>query len=210
MRTQGHLIHFVGGKLKTDEERFTSINMILETQQFVSRLEEELFGENYYHGEGWGRSAMPICFTDLPEQLLQSHNKHYSKFGIAFSKKYIVTNGGNPVFYWAEECEILKKASNHLSQYMADLEKTISQCCDSKLPLEAMSDLYELIWPIMQLSKPFKVLNNSSVYDEQEWRILGESGKWKFDRNEVKFVTAPIKYLNQLKQKWPNIEIKAL
>lgn len=207
-RLQNPLIHFIGRKKKSEKEKLCLLSQILETEEFIPQLEEEVFGNDYFLGKGFGRSAFPICFTDLPLEKIGLHKERFSSFGIAFSKEYIIDNGGNPVFYWAQECERLKNTNNYLSRYMADLEKTIKQCCNSKMPLEAMEDLYSLIWPILRLSKPFKAKEVPNVYEEQEWRILTDGEKWKFDRSKVLFVTTPKTFIEQLKTKWPDLLVK--
>jgi hypothetical protein len=40
-----------------------------------------------------------ICFTDIPEEMLSSHCKHYGMFGLGFSRSTILAWGGNPVIY---------------------------------------------------------------------------------------------------------------
>jgi hypothetical protein len=40
-----------------------------------------------------------VCFTDIPEEMLSSHCKHYGMFGLGFSRSTILAWGGNPVIY---------------------------------------------------------------------------------------------------------------
>ena len=42
-----------------------------------------------------------VCFCDIPREDLEIHMEKYSKFGLAFSKKFMITKGANPVFYVA-------------------------------------------------------------------------------------------------------------
>lgn len=39
------------------------------------------------------------CFTDIPERHLAAHGEEYGRFGIGFSRKTILSWGGNPVIY---------------------------------------------------------------------------------------------------------------
>jgi hypothetical protein len=40
-----------------------------------------------------------VCFCDIPLAGLDLHMKKYSRFGLAFSKAFLVAMGANPVFY---------------------------------------------------------------------------------------------------------------
>jgi Putative abortive phage resistance protein AbiGi, antitoxin len=40
-----------------------------------------------------------VCFTDIPKSKLQDQSGEYGKFGIGFSRKTIISWGGNPVLY---------------------------------------------------------------------------------------------------------------
>jgi hypothetical protein len=40
-----------------------------------------------------------VCFTDIPEEMLSSHCKHYGMFGLGFRRSTILAWGGNPVIY---------------------------------------------------------------------------------------------------------------
>jgi hypothetical protein len=44
----------------------------------------------------------PVCFCDIPESDLKRHTDHYSRFGLAFKKAFLVEKGANPVFYVAK------------------------------------------------------------------------------------------------------------
>lgn len=43
-----------------------------------------------------------VCFCDIPVGDLAFHARKYSKFGIAFTKAFLLNQGANPVFYIAE------------------------------------------------------------------------------------------------------------
>jgi hypothetical protein len=40
-----------------------------------------------------------VCFTDIPRDKLYDHSGEYGKFGVGFSRKTIISWGGNPVFF---------------------------------------------------------------------------------------------------------------
>jgi hypothetical protein len=47
-----------------------------------------------------------VCFTDIPIEDLTIHTNKYSRFGIAFSKDFIVKQGGMPIHYIPIESSI--------------------------------------------------------------------------------------------------------
>jgi hypothetical protein len=44
----------------------------------------------------------PVCFCDIPQNELKRHIAHYSPFGLAFTKAFLLQQGANPVFYVAK------------------------------------------------------------------------------------------------------------
>jgi hypothetical protein len=46
-----------------------------------------------------------VCFTDIPEDKLIAHSEEYGRFGIGFSRKVVLSWGGNPVVYVANDPE---------------------------------------------------------------------------------------------------------
>ncbi|MGH9423854.1 MAG: abortive infection system antitoxin AbiGi family protein, partial [Thermoanaerobaculia bacterium] len=44
-----------------------------------------------------------VCFCDIPLQDLEIHTSKYSRFGLAFQKKFLVSQGANPVHYVAHD-----------------------------------------------------------------------------------------------------------
>ncbi len=40
-----------------------------------------------------------VCFTDIPRDKLYDHSGEYGRFGVGFSRKTIISWGGNPVLY---------------------------------------------------------------------------------------------------------------
>lgn len=111
------LTHFVGRGLRTDEERFALLRKILETGLLKVPGKSDVFTEvtksgvatkvmqtmeiayNKVLSSNEKYQSSVICFADIPVPDLALHMKKYSKFGISFSKPFLVAKGANPVFY---------------------------------------------------------------------------------------------------------------
>jgi hypothetical protein len=99
------LTHFVGKALKIDEDRYQLLLMIIRTG-FLSHpphvpsisgnvhvVQEGNFSDNEMYG------PEVVCFCDIPCDDLELHPVKYGRFGISFSKEFLVSRGANPVFY---------------------------------------------------------------------------------------------------------------
>jgi Putative abortive phage resistance protein AbiGi, antitoxin len=48
-----------------------------------------------------------VCFCDIPVQDLEIHMKKYSRFGLSFEKRFLISRfGASPVFYIAETARV--------------------------------------------------------------------------------------------------------
>jgi len=107
------LSHFVGQD-KTDEEQYDLlVNKILKSGWLT---------HGPYHDPNVPRSAnldfskpiskdeaiayQVVCFCDIPEVDLGIHTDKYGKFGLAFTKKFLIEAGACPVFYVTNESPV--------------------------------------------------------------------------------------------------------
>jgi len=113
------LTHFVGARLSTAEERYALLLDIFgagllkapglsdealeqtpdgprKTMRYTITIghDESLSSNRKY-------AASIVCFADIPVEDLPLHIRKYSEFGLAFSKRFLVAQGANPVFYIA-------------------------------------------------------------------------------------------------------------
>jgi hypothetical protein len=115
------LTHFVGRRLK-EEERFQLLVKILRTGWLRPSHREE-FGAGFIlmadtrkplssmaetrkrpsSDESEAVRATAVCFCDIPANCLRIHMKNYGRFGLAFTKKYMLSRGASPVFYVAAD-----------------------------------------------------------------------------------------------------------
>jgi len=104
------LTHFVGRGLKTEEERFSLLVKILRTRWLRPSHREEL-GPGFtlmadtrkYLSSNEAVRAAAVCFCDIPADCLRIHMEKYGRFGLAFTKEYMLSRGASPVFYVAAD-----------------------------------------------------------------------------------------------------------
>src|ERR1700732_2220946 len=103
------LIHFVARSERSDEgKQFKLLLSILLSRQLKTSYRGE-FGvsgtvmaddlKELTRNEAVREAA--VCFCDIPSDHLQIQMDKYGKFGIAFTKAYLLTRGASPVFYVA-------------------------------------------------------------------------------------------------------------
>ena len=104
------LIHFVGRSAQSDAEAFDRLVTILQDRWLLSR-EARAIGdrdENVTHlslstaealstNDRWVPSM--VCFADIPMDALAIHVAKYRRFGIAFTKTFLIGKGARPVYY---------------------------------------------------------------------------------------------------------------
>jgi hypothetical protein len=101
------LTHFVGRGLSTQDAQYDLMIRIIRSgwlsfppyKQRVERHLVENFDGCFSNNEMYNPGV--ICFADIPAGDLAIHIRKYSRFGIAFSKAFLIERGANPVFYVA-------------------------------------------------------------------------------------------------------------
>lgn len=97
------LTHFVGRKL-SDRERYALLVRILEDGWLTSPPHKHGLGSmltidfNAKPSKNAMVSPQVIGFCDIPLDDLEIHMRKYGHFGLAFSKRFLVRRGANPVF----------------------------------------------------------------------------------------------------------------
>jgi hypothetical protein len=104
------LTHFVGRGLATPDEQFQLLIEILRSGWIRASYRVE-FGAGFtmmvdprkpLTGNEAVR-AVTTCFCDVPFDDLKIHMAKYSEFGLAFSKRFMLSRGASPVFYVAKD-----------------------------------------------------------------------------------------------------------
>lgn len=100
------LCHFVGRSLVNDNDRFKLLIQIITEGKLRANInnpdEPSVASTWEYSGERLGevfKKCDCVCFCDIPDDMLGIHTQKYGKFGIAFSKAFLVKAGVRPVTY---------------------------------------------------------------------------------------------------------------
>lgn len=123
------LTHFVGRSLGTDSERFHLLSRIIEGRALIDPRHKDRSDCIFMGGlrnldtgeviEGVEYSSVPnvrhdmkarlsdnqlvqfemVCFCDIPLEAMQIHCSKYGRFGLAFSKHFLIRQGACPVMY---------------------------------------------------------------------------------------------------------------
>jgi hypothetical protein len=102
------LTHFVGQALPGAEEQFRLLIHILETHSLQASYRVEFGAGSYLRADSSKKlssnaavRAATVCFCDIPVAYMAIHMNKYSRFGIAFDKRFLMRHGASPAFYVA-------------------------------------------------------------------------------------------------------------
>jgi hypothetical protein len=129
----------------------------LEDQGWLMEKDEEL-----YYG-------FPIvCFCDIPLTRINEHIEYYGKFGIGLSKKWVLSNGLNPVSYFANSSDFAKAIKTLLSNHQtkdAYYERSVDD----------MNTIFSYIKPLEgEVSDISGKKSTKEFYQECEWRYTAK------------------------------------
>jgi len=131
-----------------------------------------------------------VCFCDIPIKDLKIHISKYSKFGIAFSKAFIVKNGGMPVHYipkQAPESGHINKGqfyNDKAEKFMEYWDQSVGNIRDIVIDFKGFLD-FNVFSYVKFFDHTLSDSDPKNYYFEREWRILGNL---KFNETDVKRV----------------------
>lgn len=225
------LTHFVGKNLKNDEERFQLLidivsSGLLLTSEEVSNKENIKKGFKHHRSitipKGFKFSdnsyiiPQMVCFCDIPINEFGIHMQKYSRFGLAFSKYFLVKEGANPVSYYVKTIvddynfdgcfQHYEKLLGIIKKYSSEISKMAGYENDEiKKISESISRVFD--YHIFSYSKVFKHNKDEddldNYYMEREWRIVGSL---EFEINNVKRIILPVGYAQKFYEKFPGYE----
>jgi len=209
------LTHFVGAKLNDDNSRYHLLLEILrsgclsnskENAVLPSGMTQLEINESAKLSENEMYIPQMVCFCDIPIEQLSIHISKYGKFGIAFSKDFIVRNGGIPVHY------IPKKAPESTSISKGQFYDTravdfMNYWQNSKGNMkEVMTEIHTfLAYNVFAYVKFFDHFlpddDPGNYYFEREWRVLGNL---EFTDANVKRVFVPREFEKRFQKDCPH------
>ncbi len=137
------LTHFVGRGKSPDEQYDLLLAIIRSGRLLPGGKEENAPGNVALNGAKPFSSdelflPQVVCFCDIPleEEMLQNHTQKYSRFGLAFDKKWLAkTWGVNPVLYVA--IERFAPTTNTRGHPNRDFSQSVLRPCGKRLVTEA-------------------------------------------------------------------------
>ena len=203
------LTHFVGGGLKSHEERFNLLATILKTGVLhtqpsmvdgpvcftwgfpISVDADEMF------------SAYCVCFCDIPLADLGIHIGKYGPFGIAFTKGFLVGKGASPVFYIAKDA--LSQGKYPAGRRFEELLTLATKVTNNGRGRGDPRDLWTLMeWHLLTYLKPFDSQlveeHKKNYYMEREWRVIGG---FRFQVDDVARVIIPREFARKFREVMP-------
>jgi Protein of unknown function (DUF2743). len=168
-----------------------------------------------------------VCFADIPFKHLKIHMGKYSKFGISFSKSFLVEKGANPVFYIEENSLVYKR---NFSTNMLELTKKVDcyqencskvmwyfiskylPCCQKSE--DELRDTWEIYLFLTDVFSHFKVWNSyledndpDNYYFEREWRAINNI---EFQLSDILALIVPKDYEKRLIDDFPAYKGKVM
>jgi hypothetical protein len=172
------LTHFVGRRLP-DEDRYGLLLKIFREGWLLAggpegRRSEDGTRVRVFRGRALSSNEMidpdVVCFCDIPASDLAIHTKKYGRFGVAFSKQYLLgKKGAAPVHY----IPIGLRTAGHTGQWTFDefgerVEKLRGTGLDTLL-----SAIETQLWSFLKFFDSSKAEDDpDNYYMEREWRTL--------------------------------------
>jgi hypothetical protein len=131
-----------------------------------------------------------VCFCDIPVQDLSLHMGKYSRFGLAFTKEYLVSKGATPVFYVSQGSRITTRfdpsstvrnlpttLKDEFDWFGAEWEQFAIRSRGAAIRNDIFSLEQKLAWLFFAQLKFFDSTKDDdhaeNFYMEREWRVYG-------------------------------------
>lgn len=199
--TSGELFHFVGSKAPNDDD--ANYRTLLEVLRsgWVSASPHNMSWDPERLEVNTSRSMLNeqlvvpsvTCFCDIPPECLGIHCAKYGRFGIAFSRKYLVRYGARPVMYFPLSSQLegsaygssrikeIESIASWLWEYSQTLPRAEKRRRWGSPPTSIDGGVRQsatiIFRDFLAFVKPFDAdaepSDPKSYYMEREWRRLG-------------------------------------
>ncbi len=215
------LTHFVGKGKKIDDQYEILLSILRDKRLLYSPTEKNTWNEHgvefvYRYNENISDNKMVnpsmVCFCDIPVEDFSIHIQKYSPFGISFTKDFIVSKGGTPLFYIPRKATVPFAESSFKDDYFDKYCKELYHyfddlLCKIKNPDEKKQaqQLHDLLFNnILSYVKFFDhaLLEDhaDNYYFEREWRVLGNL---YFRLEDVQRIVMPKSYAEKFRDDFP-------
>lgn len=202
------LTHFVGRRLKSEEEQYQLLKDILcdlelrHPSSLNRRVASQTVSPNRRVSSNERYGGTYVCFCDIPVADLSLHMAKYSRFGLALRKAFLVPLGASPVFYVAKSARPASWPSGTRADWydkmVDDVAKLFyhlrSQSQKDRHPDPLLPGNF-LDFDVFSLLKFFDPDlpedHPCNYYMEREWRVIGSV---PFGLSDVRRIILPEAY----------------
>jgi hypothetical protein len=157
-----------------------------------------------------------VCFCDIPLSDLSIHMRKYSRFGIAFTRPFLVGKGATPVFYVAQDAAYFHRENRRTNaewfnicmkdyfvvQNAFVLQKDPDEF--SKRVAHVLGFLTQNVFSFVKLFDSTKADDDpDNFYMEREWRVPGNVS---FSLGDVRRVIIPESFASRFRHDLPEYE----
>lgn len=219
------LIHFLGRKDNTEDERYDRLCNILRegrlrgevkgVQPAPGAVETDMtvvaFNLKAKLSENQMFNPNMVCFCDIPVQELGIHIKKYKGFGIGFDKDLVARRAGVPVYYIPKKGSMKHKPSNYKGEYfdevVPELCSYLGDLIDKELDVPEVPVVTRMKFESFLFHHVFSYLkffdhklpedHEKNYYFEREWRVLGT---FKFGMQDIRRILLPENFAERFRK----------
>lgn len=228
VRTQRYvseqLTHFVGRGLASTDEQFELLTSIVEAGVLLHPTFGGSSGVEMFEfplrelGANERFLTNAVCFCDIPEPDLEIHMAKYSRFGLAFLRAFVVSQGGSPVFYVADCSPVIRGTGRSMrrdeyfskvaalvrgpfAQVIDDVRRTKGASPELTALLEIEHWVTEHVLSFLKFFDPRTAdADPANFYLEREWRVMGPV---RFELTDVVRLFLPRAYMERFGSRFP-------
>ena len=227
------LTHFVGRGLRTQREQYRLLKKILSERRLRARSPERPGRAAYALetrpdarlSENGAFRGSYVCFCDIPLGDLDVHMEKYSRFGVAFTKEFLLDLGATPVMYVPGRGRpallpfhpykrgIVSSNNVAFDEFWRRYQRLRERMDRTPKGVpEDVSALYKDVADFLNIHilshlkffDPFLYDDDKdNYYMEREWRVMREV---KFSHRDIRRVIVPESYATRFRRDFPKYD----